>query len=145
MQCEILFQRLDLIVCLKFLPETDDRIQRQHEKDNDKVFPMPNYSGEYRGNFDHPGDWPPKERQEPLEGADALLLDGVRTVLLEPVRRFFLSQTMFEARTELGEALLDRPGISVCLRTLGRTRPRRICLGCIGRGPIRFARIGLRY
>ena len=62
MQCEMLFQRLDLVVGLEFLPEADDRIQRQHEKDHDEVFPMPNHRGEYRGNFDHPRDRSPKER-----------------------------------------------------------------------------------
>jgi hypothetical protein len=35
----------------KFLPEADDRIQRQHEKDEDKVFPMSNHRREYRGAF----------------------------------------------------------------------------------------------
>ena len=128
MQREILFQRLDLVVGLEFLPEADHRIQRQHEKDDDKVFPMLNHCGEYRGDFDHPRDRSPQERQEPPERADVLFFDGIRTVLLEPARRFFLGQSMLDTRLELGERLLDGPGISWYLHTF-----RRICLGPISR------------
>src|SRR5208282_3235893 len=138
MQCEIFLQRLDLIVSLEFLPEADDRIQRQHEKDDDKVFPMPNHSGEYRGDFDHPRDRSPQERQEPLEWADMLFFDGIRTVLLESARRLFLGQSMLDSRMELGERLLDRPGIGWFLYTF-----RRISLGLIFLGPICLRRISL--
>src|SRR5208282_1156306 len=136
MQCEIFLQRLDLIVSLEFLPEADDRIQRQHEKDDDKVFPMPNHSGEYRGDFDHPRDRSPKKRQEPLEWADMPFFDGIRTVLLEPVRRLFLGQSMLDTRMELGERLLNRPGTSWYLHTFGR-----ICRWRCGLGPIRLGRV----
>ena len=82
MQCEIFLQRFDLIVGLEFLPGADHRVQRQHEKDDDEVFPMPDHSGEYRGDFYHPRDRSPKKRQEPPEWADMLFFDGIRTVLL---------------------------------------------------------------
>ena len=139
MQREMLLQRLDFVIGFEFLPETDDRIQRQHEKDDDEVFPMPNDRREHRGDFDHPRDRPPQKRQEPLEWADVLFFDGIRTVLLEPARRFFLGQSMLDARMELGQRLLDRPGISWHLHTLGG-----ICSGGVSLGSIGLALISLR-
>ena len=97
MQREILLERFYLVVGLEFFPEADHRVQRQHEEDDDKVFPMPNDRGEYCGNFDHPGDRSPQERQKPLKGADVHFFDGIRAVLLEPGRRFLLSQPMLDA------------------------------------------------
>jgi hypothetical protein len=68
-------------------------------------------------------------------------LDSIRTLLFEAVHRFFLGQPMFETRMEFGQRLLDRPGLSRYLRTIGRLSLgrvrispfslRRICLGRI--------------
>src|SRR5208337_5678880 len=136
MQREMLLQRLDFVIGFEFLPEADHRVERQHEKDDDEVFPMPNDRGEHRGDFDHPRDRPPQKRQESLEWADMLFFDGIRTVLLEPVRRLFLGQSMLDTRMELGERLLNRPGISWYLHTFGR-----ICRWRCGLGPIRLGRV----
>ena len=58
---------------------------------------------------------------------------------LSRARRFFLGQSMLDTRLELGERLLDRPGISWYLHTFGR-----ICLGPICFGRISLGRISLR-
>src|SRR5579862_5384643 len=121
MQCEILFQCFDLVVGLELLPEADDRIQPQHEKDDNEVFPMPAYCGQYGGDFDHPRDGPPQEREKPLERADMSFLDRVWPVFLQPESRLLLSQSMLGIRFELGKRLLDRSCITWCLHISGRS------------------------
>ena len=72
-----------------------------------------------------------------------LFFDGIRTVLLEPVRRLFLGKSMLDTRMELGERFLDRPGISWYLRTLGRIYLGGIYLGGICFGGVSLGRISL--
>ena len=123
------FQGGDGVARLAFFPESDHGVGHQQQKDDEKIRPVSDYARQNHRYFDHPGDGPPKIREEFQERIGFLFFNLIRPILRQPVLRLGLS-----------EAVRRRPQLFLHFQ---HGKGFQIVLGLRFGARLRFGRLGL--
>jgi hypothetical protein len=90
---ELLLERVDDVGGLVLLPEADDPVDHEQERDDRTVVPPLHDDAHDHGELEHPRDRPPEVVQELSHRAPALVHDPVGPVFLEPTCRLLARET----------------------------------------------------
>ena len=91
---ELGLQRFDGIARLALFPEPDGGIGNKQHQNDEEIGPMADDTGQDHRHFDHPRDRTPEIGEEFQQRIGLLLLDLVRPVLGQPLRRLGLAEAV---------------------------------------------------
>ena len=76
-------------------------VDKEHDEDDIKLFPVLYYCREYSGDLDHPWDRSPKSPKNSVPQGLFILWDLVGTILLEPLLGLLFTKPFFDIDPQL--------------------------------------------